>query len=329
MTDQQRQDGLVYVAIVMTTVSTLAVLTRCIVRFILIRNPGRDDYSILIALTFTIGYMLEILILKANHTGFPSSTITMDMAVKQLKTTLAIEATYYMIVGAIKASIVDLYLRFAVTERFRMCCHATIAFEVIFTFICIAVTFTTSGINIVTDIWILALPMKTLGILNRPTKEKIALVCIFGAGTFAAIMSIVRLQSIYQFTLSTDPSRDGIPVNLYSMLEVNTAILCASVPALKPIFTWRKVQNFRHPNKYPGRMDDSIGSDGTAKPDIFHRKPSDASLYPHLETVNLTHLSTSRSPPVSPTWKQDQHDSRPPSARDDSEHQKQVPSQVV
>lgn len=56
--------------------------------------------------------MLEILILKANHTGFPSSTITMDMAVRQLKTTLAVEATYYMIVGAIKASIVDLYLRF-------------------------------------------------------------------------------------------------------------------------------------------------------------------------------------------------------------------------
>lgn len=56
--------------------------------------------------------------------------------------------------------------------------------------------------------------MKTLGILNRPTREKIALVCIFGAGTFAVIMSVVRLQSIYQFTLSTDPSRDGIAVSI-------------------------------------------------------------------------------------------------------------------
>lgn len=95
----------------------------------------------------------------------------MENAVVQLKVTLAVEATYYMIVGAIKASIVDLYLRFgtslstpplfsnppkkssftmlqqltssfaAVTERFRMMCHATIAFEVIFTFICISVTF--------------------------------------------------------------------------------------------------------------------------------------------------------------------------------------------
>lgn len=155
----------------------------------------------------------------------------------------------------------------AVSERFRMMCHSTIAFEFVFTFICIAVTFSqcsplekmwdltgtvpgvcinttayfyskyqsilvivpqtiyilirnkaTSGINIVTDIWILSLPMKTLGILNRSTKEKIALLCIFGAGTFAAIMSIVRLQSIYQFTLSTDPSRDGIAVSLFNAL---------------------------------------------------------------------------------------------------------------
>lgn len=170
-------------------------------------------------------------------------------------------------------------------------------------------------------------------------KEKIALVCIFGAGTFAVIMSVVRLQSIYQFTLSTDPSRDGIAVslhmssmmhrrhltclsqvNLWSMLEVNTAILCASVPALKPIFTWKKVQDFRRPNKFSGRTDDSLNSDSLSskKNNVFFRKPSNASLYPHLETVNLTQLSSSRSPPASPTWKQNQTESRPPSSnRDD------------
>lgn len=78
-----------------------------------------DDYSILVALTFTIGYMLEILVLKANHMGFPSSTITEEMAVTQLKVTLAVEATYYMIVGAIKASIVYLYLRFGMFSQIR------------------------------------------------------------------------------------------------------------------------------------------------------------------------------------------------------------------
>lgn len=135
-----------------------------------------------------------------------------------------------------------------------MLCHGTIVFQVIFTSICLCVTFSqcspmermwdltgtapgfcinttaffycesarhnpprlqkthcslkyaaTSGINIVTDIWILGLPIKTLGLINRSTKEKIALIVIFGAGTFAAIMSVVRLQSIYVFTQTTDP----------------------------------------------------------------------------------------------------------------------------
>lgn len=56
--------------------------------------------------------MLEILLLRANHLGFPSSTITPDTAVRQLKLSLAVEATYYMIVGSIKSSIIYLYLRF-------------------------------------------------------------------------------------------------------------------------------------------------------------------------------------------------------------------------
>lgn len=71
-----------------------------------------DDYTIIVALLFTIGYMFEILISKANHIGFPSSTLSVDMMLTLLKTTLAIEATYYMIVGSIKTSIIYLYLRF-------------------------------------------------------------------------------------------------------------------------------------------------------------------------------------------------------------------------
>lgn len=91
------------------------------------------------------------------------------------------------------------------------------------------------------------------------------------------------------------------------MLEVNTAILCASVPALKPIFTPQRIRDFRRRNQFQpvlhGRDYDPLdveskrsGSDGGI------RKPSNASLYPGLEveTINLTRLSGSQSPPPSP-----------------------------
>lgn len=67
--------------------------------------------------------------------------------------------------------------------------------------------------NIITDFWIIALPIKTLNGYKRPLQEKIALALIFGAGIFAAIMSCVRLQSIYTYTLATDPFRDAIAVS--------------------------------------------------------------------------------------------------------------------
>lgn len=138
----------------------LAVLLRSVVRFVMIRNPGMDDYTIIMALFFTIGYMLEIVLEKVYNIGFPASTLTTEMMLMQLKLTLSIEVTYYLIVGSIKVSIIYLYLRFgkahplsyilcvcrgtdhstAVSERFRMLCNGTIIFEVIFTAICLCVT---------------------------------------------------------------------------------------------------------------------------------------------------------------------------------------------
>ena len=76
----------------------------------------------------------------------------------------------------------------------------------------------TSGFNIITDIFILALPVPTLLKINRPKKEKIALLIIFGLGTFASVMAITRLHSIYTYTLATDPFQQGILVCASSFL---------------------------------------------------------------------------------------------------------------
>jgi len=86
------------------------------------------------------------------------------------------------------------------------------------------------------------MPLKTLHGINRPNREKIALFVIFGVGTFAVVASIVRLHTIYVYTLADDPFRDGVLVNLWSVIEVTIAISCASVSALKPIFSGRQRQ---------------------------------------------------------------------------------------
>lgn len=158
-------------------------------------------------------------------------------------------------------------------------------------FVCANHSTAISGVNILTDLWIIALPIKTLRGINRPLKEKMALILVFGAGLFATTMSAVRLRSIYTYTLATDPFRDAIPVclhnpvqtrqtrgsrdtdkahppqqvNIWSVIEVNVAILCASVPALKPIFTPHCIRDRRRKNqyRYRGRDESSYGGDSS------------------------------------------------------------------
>lgn len=264
-TDQERQDGLIITTGVLTTLSLLIVLTRSTVRIIILRKPGWDDYTILAAMFFMCGYFAELLICRDNGIGMPAMSLSLDQIQNFIKATLAIQCTYYAAIAFIKISILCMYLRFAVTRTLRVLCIGTIIFHACFFIVCISVTlaqcqpiqkmwdimgtgegscinstalfYFTSGLNIVTDIWILALPVNTLIGINRPMKEKVALVVIFGIGLFATIMSIVRLHTIYIYTLAEDPVRDGILVNLWSVIEVNAAIICASVPALKPLFT--------------------------------------------------------------------------------------------
>lgn len=46
----------------------------------------------------------------------------------------------------------------------------------------------------------------------------------------------MRLHAIRIYTESCDPFFDSVPINLWSMVEVNVGILCASIPCLKRYF---------------------------------------------------------------------------------------------
>ena len=54
--------------------------------------------------------------------------------------------------------------------------------------------------NIVLDVWILVLPLQVLLSIQRPGREKTALLAIFALGGFSCIASIARLYSVRVFT---------------------------------------------------------------------------------------------------------------------------------
>ncbi|KAK4182848.1 hypothetical protein QBC35DRAFT_467775 [Podospora australis] len=263
--DKTRQDELVITASVFTSISVMLVTLRMFVRGWIMNKLGSDDWTLLVALFFACGYFVEIILAKFEGLGFAMGTLTFDNMQNQIKITLSIQCTYYACVTFVKFSILCMYLRlFAAADNLRRTAIGLIVFHALFFVVCLSVTlaqcqpigkmwdllgelkgtcinttaffYFTSSFNILTDIIILGLPIKTLLGINRPQKEKIALVSIFGIGTFATITSIIRLHTIYTYTLAVDPFQEGILVNLWSVLEVNVAIICATAPALKPLF---------------------------------------------------------------------------------------------
>lgn len=87
-------------------------LVRLFIRFCVVRKPGWDDVAIVLAVVVTFGYLGELIIGGANGMGFPSTSLTLNKMEIFLKNVVAIEITYYVIVGLVKISILFVYLRF-------------------------------------------------------------------------------------------------------------------------------------------------------------------------------------------------------------------------
>jgi hypothetical protein len=68
----------------------------------------------------------------------------------------------------------------------------------------------------VLDVWILVLPLQVLLSIQRPGREKTALLAIFALGGFSCIASIARLYSVRVFTAVSLLASQNLPVSICS-----------------------------------------------------------------------------------------------------------------
>ena len=87
------------------------------------------------------------------------------------------------------------------------------------------------------------MPLNALKGIKRPGRDKIVLFIVFGIGAFSCISSMIRLYTIKVFATSKDPFYDGVPINIWSMIEINVAIICASVPGNCLPSPWGKLRS--------------------------------------------------------------------------------------
>jgi hypothetical protein len=267
--DNSRRDAVLIVMCIFTALGMFAVGTRIYVRKHTMGKLGWDDYSILVAALSTIGYFTCIALATVNY-GYAllKADVRPEWAIPLSKTIYAVPMIYSTALYAIKLSMVLFYIRMTagITGRFNLLCRLTIAVITAF-FVaqlvlsiaqCVPVAknwdkqlpgycmdkstlyYPTTIFTIVTDLWVIGLPIPMIWQLRQPRAEKIAILAIFFTAIIATIASGVRLYVIKEFINSTENLYDGSRITMWSFIEINLGMICASAPAMKPLFKFKR-----------------------------------------------------------------------------------------
>ena len=178
-----------------------------------------------------------------------------------------VESLYVAVLNLTKLSILFFYLRVFPNKTFRLITHIVMAWvfitSVVFFFMVIfqcipidyvwlgwtglygphrcldinTITFVAAGFGIGQDVVILILPLPLLARLNVSPRSKLAIIVMFSLGIFAVVTSCVRLRYIVSFGSSINPTWDYVGTLVWTGLELAVAIIIASLPAIRLLFT--------------------------------------------------------------------------------------------
>ncbi|KAH1499024.1 hypothetical protein LV164_004613 [Aspergillus fumigatus] len=127
-----------------------------------------------------------------------------------------------------------------------------------------AIVFSASVINIFTDFLVTVLPMPLIWNLKLPTRQRIAVISIFGLGIVVNVAGSVRTVYVWKSMIASyDTTWVGWPVLLAASVEINMGLICASAPALRPLvgfFLPRLLQTSRNYTSGTGRKSNKLFS---------------------------------------------------------------------
>ncbi|KAL6849840.1 hypothetical protein ACO1O0_009385 [Amphichorda felina] len=260
--------GLNAVGIATTVIATLCVAARLFTRIWVVRNVGADDcelpgpHLILISLALALAYLGVIMASEplgaGNHIWDVPAKNFMDFMKLQLTTAVL----YSSSVSFSKLSILAFYLRLSVRGYFRRSVYTligvvavyTVVYEFLMIFQCIPVAkfwnqalkgtclgrmipmMVLSVANAVIDLLILLIPLPVVVPLKISTRQKVSLILLFGTGGLVCAATIKRTVILPGLLSAADYTFAVPPQMVWGYVEINAGLLCASVPALKPLF---------------------------------------------------------------------------------------------
>ncbi|KAF2797813.1 hypothetical protein K505DRAFT_297692 [Melanomma pulvis-pyrius CBS 109.77] len=263
--DEQRGWGLWLASVVGVLISACFVGAR-IAQRISKTGLGLDDYMIMASLVAS--GLLSMTECQAVVYGFGRkyATLPHDSRITARKWFYGAQIMYKVVLMLNKISMVCLYYRiFAISsKKFRIACHALngfiiasgMAFIIGTIFQCTPISYfwdrripgggrcfnnepwwiSYSVVQILTDVFLLVLPIQQVFTLSMTKTEKLGLSLIFGTGIFVTFASIYRATTLAMSANNPDPTWGPVPATVWSVIEPNAGIICTCLPMLRHPF---------------------------------------------------------------------------------------------
>ncbi|KAK8083091.1 hypothetical protein PG996_001872 [Apiospora saccharicola] len=271
-----RKSTILAVVITFMCFSWTCVASRLWVRFKIIRDPGWDDFCVVMYLLTTTSGSISLLVGTKYGLGQHFLTLPMDDMITWSKTFYVANAAYCTSTAFIKLALLLQYLRvYPKGSLMHRTCLATLLLTalwgLVYSFIswfpCFPVNHvwelkpdakcygygssrpsefsatyeSHTAINMILDAIVLIIPMPLLFKEGTGMAQRVRIAALLFMGTIVIALAIWRLQTILEHKAATVPTRDptwyGPITMLLAVLEVDAAAVCASVPIFWPMLS--------------------------------------------------------------------------------------------
>ncbi|KAI0834645.1 hypothetical protein F5Y06DRAFT_300499 [Hypoxylon sp. FL0890] len=262
---ESRSGTLIAVVTSLHALSTAVLAARLWIRLRIQRmGLAADDWTIIASWLFTVVQSIDICLqtkygLGKHLADLPPGT---DVVMAS-KLSYPNQSVYFISVSLTKISILFFYFRLFPQRTYRIFLWVMMVFVGLTGLICSladifqcnpvhkawdshapgtcinrpAFFFANAGLNIFQDLVIYLLPSPILWNVHLPARQRIALIGIFVVGGFVCVTGIMRIPTLSVAVASEDPTWDHYGSAIWSSIECNSAIICASLVHFKPLLT--------------------------------------------------------------------------------------------
>ncbi|KAM5343756.1 hypothetical protein ACJ41O_012293 [Fusarium nematophilum] len=319
---ESQEPFIIGVTVGFVVVSSAIVLLRLYTRLVVLNKAGLDDWTILAALVIAIIDTVSTSLEAKYGLGRHIEAVSPEETIEQLKYLYVSILIYNVGMNIVKISFLLQYRRIFQSVRVHDVCFWAIIVVILWACLqttllaisCLPISFLapstagwcldtlpiwyfSSAMSLATDILIFCIPLPSVLKLQLPIRQKIMVILIFCLGFFVCIISVYRMCTLRGAVFSNDPPWDNVGAAIWSPIELNCAIICASLPSLRPLvskivsgMSTNRSNNYVSYERYGSQ--NTIGSTSRIRARIMFNGPKSSPRSASTEELGLSDLNS-------------------------------------